>query len=375
MSPFNKDIQAFFALVRAGLWADANINPNDNLNDEVDWEEIYRLAIEQSVQGLVLAGIEKTNTNCTYRPPQDLLLQWIGDVQIIELRNKAMNEFVAKLLERLRKMDIYAILVKGQGIAQCYERPLWRASGDVDLLLSSENYEKAQKLLLPFADSVENEFTGFKHTGMTLKGWVVELHGTLHSRLSKRVDRGIDEAQNVVFYGGNVRAWMDGNTQVFLPRADEDIIFVFTHILHHFFIDGIGLRQICDWCRLLWTCRSKLDLRLLESRIRQMELMSEWKAFASLVVDYLGMPVEAMPFYDACYKAKGEHILKLILEAGNFGHNRKRTRSNIYVVRKYNAFWYKFKNFCRQTKVFPLDSFKFFFHFVGDGIYAAVRGE
>lgn len=30
-----------------------------------------------------------------------------------------MNKFVGQLIEKLRKEDIYALLVKGQGIAQC----------------------------------------------------------------------------------------------------------------------------------------------------------------------------------------------------------------------------------------------------------------
>ena len=366
----DKSIQAFFALLRTGLWeqADANLD----INEKVDWEKVYQLAEEQSVTGVVLAGIEHSFV----KPPQEFLLQWIGEVQIIEQQNKAMNDFVAKLIEKLRKEDVYAILVKGQGIAQSYERPLWRSSGDVDLLLNEDNYKRAKIALLPFADEVEKEFKSLKHIGMTIKrDYIVELHGSLHGRLSYRVNKGIDEAQKSVFYEGNVRSWMNGNTQVFLPRVDEDVVFVFTHILHNFFIDGIGLRQICDWCRLLWTYRDSLNRRLLEKRIRKMELMTEWKAFASMAVDYLGMPVEAMPFYDARYKVKGNHIVQFILESGNFGHNRYRTRSDIYVVRKYNAFCRKFKNFCRQAKAFPLDSFRFFIHFVGDGMYAAVRGE
>jgi hypothetical protein len=124
----DKSIQAFLALLRAGLWEQAVAN----INDKVDWERVYQLAEEQSVVGLVLAGIEHSYV----KPPQDLLLQWIGEVQIIEQQNKAMNEFVASLIKKLRKEDVYTILVKGQGIAQCYERPLWRSSGDVDLLLS-----------------------------------------------------------------------------------------------------------------------------------------------------------------------------------------------------------------------------------------------
>lgn len=51
----------FFELLKAGLWreADANLNVNHNLFEGVEWEKIYQLAQEQSVLGLVLAGLEQ----------------------------------------------------------------------------------------------------------------------------------------------------------------------------------------------------------------------------------------------------------------------------------------------------------------------------
>lgn len=372
------NIQVFFALLRAGLWEDYPVHGEGlmvNGSSNVDWEEVYRLATEQSVMGLVLAGIEKTNTNCTdntNRLPQELLLQWIGEVQIIEEQNKAMNQFIAELVERLRKADIYTLLVKGQGIAQCYDRPLWRASGDVDLLLSDLNYEKAKRVLLPLAVEVDTEYKSLKHLGLTMKeGFVVELHGMLHSRLSNRIDRGVDEAQNDVFFGGNVRSWMNGSTSVFLPAPDIDVIFIFTHILKHFYIEGIGLRQICDWCRLLWTYRSKLDLRLLESRIRKMGLMSEWNAFGAFAVGYLGMQAEAMPFYDSRYDKKADRIMEFVLETGNFGHNRELRRSKNFFVGKIQAAWFKMGDFARHAKLFPWDSVRFYCHYLVDGIRQA----
>lgn len=375
MENLNNNQRAFFELVKAGLWADTESTDlqGQGFTGSVDWKKVYQLSVEQSVQGLVLAGIEKTNTNRTdhtNRVPQELLLQWIGEVQMIEQQNKAMNIFVAKLIDHLRSQDIYALLVKGQGIAQCYERPLWRASGDVDLLLSDVNYEKAKKVLLPLAIDAEQEYKSFKHIGMTLKGdYVVELHGTMHSRLSKRVDIGIDEAQKDVFYGSSVRSWLNGSTQIFLPSANNDVVFVFTHILHHFYIEGIGLRQICDWCRLLRTYKDSLDLRLLESRIRKMGLMSEWKAFAALAVDWLGMPVEVMPLYssDKKWSKKAEKIIGFVLETGNFGHNRRVANGKV------GSAWNKMKDFARHTRVFPLDSIKFFFHFVGSGVQVATE--
>lgn len=181
--------------------------------ESVDWEKVYQLAEEQSVIGLVLAGIENSNV----RPPQDLLLQWIGEVQLLEQQNKAMNDFITLLIEKMRKADIYTLLVKRHGIAQCYERPLWRACGDVDLLLSDSNYEKAKSFLKPLASKVDSERLYAKHLSMTIGDNAVELHGRLTCGLTTGIDKQIDKVQNAVFYGGKVRSWLNGNTQVFIP--------------------------------------------------------------------------------------------------------------------------------------------------------------
>jgi len=373
---FDINQRAFFELLRAGLWEkDARLLQYK----DIDYSVIMRLAEEQSVVGLVAAGLEHV---IDVKVPQVLALQFAGQAIQLEQRNKEMNAFVAELIEKLRKNDVYAILVKGQGIAQCYEKPLWRSSGDVDLLLSESNYERAKELLSPSATMVETEFTHFKHQGMTVDGWVVELHGTLHSRLSKRVDDGIDAAQREVFYGGKVRSWMNGGTQVFLPASDEDVIFVFTHIQHHFFFEGIGIRQICDWCRLLWTYKDSLNHSLLESRIRKMGLMSEWKAFAAFGVKWLRMPVEAMPLFEdndvhnVNLDKKADKICKFVLEVGNFGHKQRRDYSGMsYLRRKFVSVWGRLGDMLRHFQLFPKDSIVFFGGVLRSGLHAAVRGE
>ena len=322
----NNNKKAFFALVRAGLWGDQRSVQEFNVQEfkDVDWAYVYQLAQEQSIQGVVLRGIEELRAkNLELSVPRVLLLQWIGEVQAIEQRNKDMNVFIADLIEKLRKYDIYAILVKGQGVAQCYEKPFWRCPGDVDLLLSDSNYQKASKVLTEMASSVDEENPYCKHLAMTIDGWSVELHGTLRSSI-KRIDRVIDEVQDDVFCGGNVRSWQNEKTQVFLPARNEDVIFVFTHILQHFYFEGIGLRQICDWCRLLYTYKDSLDCGMLESRIRKAGIMTEWKAFYNLASRYLGMPDLDSRFmvHDSRFDKKSKRILEFVLESGNFGHNR-----------------------------------------------------
>lgn len=374
----------FFELLKAGLWgeADANLNVNHNLFEGVDWEKIYQLAQEQSVLGLVLAGLEQyknLNADLDLNIPKVLLLQWIGEVQIIEKQNKDVNAFIAELIEKLRKEDIYAILVKGQGIAQCYEKPLWRSSGDVDLLLSKDNYEKAKAFLLPLGEITEPEEANKKHFAMQIEQWTVELHGTLHVGLSARVDRMLDKVQHDIFHGGMVRSWVNDQTQVFLPAATEDVVYVFAHILQHFYKGGIGLRQICDWCRLLWTYRASFDRKLLEQRISKAGIMDEWRAFGTLAVEYLGMPADAMPFYSdsAKWKKKAEKIRDFVLEVGNFGHNRDNTyfQKHSYFAQKCISAWRRVKDLCRHARIFPQNSFRFFFGIMFNGVRSAMRGE
>ena len=348
----NNNHSAFWELVSAGLWEHAGAN----LNNDLDWEKVYQLAAEQSVIGVVLAGIEHSNV----KPPQELLLQWIGEVQMLEQQNMAMNEFVARLIDRLRYKDIYAILVKGQGIAQCYERPLWRVSGDVDLLLSESNYYDAKKYLYPLASSKEEENKKRKHLGLVIDTWLVELHGTLHTRQLMRLNEVIDEVQRDVFSGGNVRSWVNGKTVVFLPSLDNDVFFVFAHIIQHYFGGGVGLRQICDWCRLLWTFRDCLNHGLLESRLRKAGMMSEWKAFAILAVEYLGMPVEAMPLYstDKRWKRKANKVMDFVMKSGNLGQNNDGNYRGKYpyLIWKAISAWRYMRNTITHLSIFPKDS-------------------
>ena len=375
----NKNQQAFFALVQAGLWQK---QVSLAFYGDVNYDEIYRLAKEQSVVGLVAAGLERVQQVQGFdrsSVPQSISLTLAGEVLQVEQRNRAMNVFVAELIGKLRKEDVYALLVKGQGIAQCYERPLWRACGDVDLLLSEDNYKKAIQLLTPLTSSVEDENTYNKHIAMTIDGWSVELHGTLRSGLWRSIDRALDKVQDAVFFEGKVRSWMNGETQVYLPHSDEDVVFVFAHILQHFYKEGIGLRQICDWCRLLYTYKDSLNQELLESQIRKMGVMTEWYSFAALAVKYLGMPAVAMPFYDESgrWERKADKIMDFVLETGNFGHNRDYSYQNKYpyFICKIISLGLHIMDFFKYYTIFPIDSIKVMTRRLTVGFKVVMKGK
>ena len=417
----DRNTRAFLALVKAGLW-ERDVELQDC--GDMDFAEVFRLGEEQAVLGLVAAGLDHVKGQ---QPPKEEVLKVIGKMVQLEQRNSVMNRFIGELVSRMREKGIYTLLVKGQGVAQCYERPLWRSSGDIDFFLSDENYAKADAYLLPLASSVEKDTGG--HHGMTIDGWVVELHNSLHCGLSKRIEKVLDKMKRESFYEGKVRSWMNGKVSVFLLSPENEILYGFCHFLKHFYKGGLGLRQICDWCRLLWTYRSELDVKVIEARVKEMGLMSEWKAFGAFAVEYLGMPIEAMPLFlkfrdesspsmerasssaqDSqtrarleetldpsrmsdqrssveCrdrlkvlelnkYKKKADRILDFVMMAGNFGHNRDMSYQSKYpyVIRKFFSMRMRIIDLIRHSRIFPLDSLKFFPKIISDGVSSAMKG-
>lgn len=361
---------AFFSLIAAGLWEkEVQLAPYG----AVDFSAILDLAEEQSVVGLVAAGIEHISDE---KPQQKDVLQFIGRTVQLEQRNQAMNYFIGIIVEKMREEGIYTLLVKGQAVAQCYERPLWRSSGDVDFFLNDENYKKADEFLVPLASSVEPDRGG--NHGMTIDPWAVEIHNSLNCGLAKRIDKVLGEMQRETFQGGRVRTWMNGDVQVFILSVENDVLYVFNHFLKHFYKGGLGLRQICDWCRLLWTFRSEIDRREIEAKIRKMGLVSEWKAFGAFAFEYLGMDAAAMPLFDDSseWKRKAARIKSFVMSVGNMGHNRDMSYYSKYpyVIRKFISMKLRIGDLFSHARIFPLDSLRFFPKIILDGIKSAIKG-
>ena len=78
MKKSNQNIDALFALVRAGLWeTEARLLPFMN----VEFAEVYRLAEAQSVVGLVAAGLEHVMDVKVHKAD---VLQFVGQTLQLE---------------------------------------------------------------------------------------------------------------------------------------------------------------------------------------------------------------------------------------------------------------------------------------------------
>lgn len=110
----------------------------------LEWPALYEESERQAIVGVMMDGLERLPAE--QRPPQDVLFQWIGRIQMIKSRNKQLNEHCLELQQILATDGFDSCNLKGQGNALLYPNPLRRQSGDVDIWVRGK---KAVALIKP----------------------------------------------------------------------------------------------------------------------------------------------------------------------------------------------------------------------------------
>ena len=107
--------------------------------------------------------------------------------------------------------------------------------------------------------------------------------------------------------------------------------------------------------------------------------MNEWKAFASLAVDNLGMDSSVIPMYEDSYrwKRKAVRIKDFVMSVGNMGHNRDMSYYSKYpyFIRKCISMLQRVGDLIRHSWVFPINSLLFFPAIMINGLRGAVNGD
>lgn len=116
---------------------------------------------------------------------------------------------------------------------------------------------------------------------------------------------------------------MHGDDAVAVPTPSFNCVYQLYHLYHHYFYEGVGLRQVVDYFFVVrkWN----VDCEKLSSLQRELKLLGLWR-FAGAVMfvlhQVMGLPEEMMI---APMDAKrGRMLLDDILNGGNFGHYDKR---------------------------------------------------
>lgn len=112
---------------------------------DTQWDEILFEAERQAVAGVMVDGLEKLSEN--QRPPQAILLQWIGTAQIEEQTYRLHCERARELSERFQTAGYRSCVLKGIGNAQYYPNPQRRQCGDIDIWVANASGVKVKDSL------------------------------------------------------------------------------------------------------------------------------------------------------------------------------------------------------------------------------------
>ena len=308
----NVTYTSFFALLRAGLW---NREPEGDcfpLQPEI-WKRVYMLACKQTVEGVVYDGIMKLPDH--YYPPKELLLNWVVKVDSIEKRNKRMNKVVSELSEIFAQNQITAILVKGQGVASCYEEPLHRICGDVDWFFpDKQHFKRANKLFAKNGIKVEKQAKFSK--AYTWRGFLIEHHCRLLD---------IDDPFCISYLRRLLQQEyayaMDLNVNEQLVRLPSPLLMhvsVNAHILKHILTSGLGIRHLCDSARVCCAYPHAMETETAEKVYRKLGIYRWMQLLNHSLVNHLGMPDKYLPF-PLAPPQNSEQMMQDILHSGNFG--------------------------------------------------------
>lgn len=290
---------------------------------KIDWRQLYNFASRQALLGFCFDGIERLTKEFSEELKQnsmgrDLLMTWMGAAQQIRRQNMKVNAVAGKLYSKFREDELRCCILKGQGNALMYPNPYSRTPGDIDIWVnaSREDITEYAKTHFEIGDDIR-----FHHLETSFDGVPVELHffpGIMNNpiynaRLQKWFKRNVDlQCSNVV-------SLPDGIGEIAIPTTAFNVIYQLTHLYHHFFDEGIGMRQIIDY---YYVVNNDELLVIRDTLQRELKYLGLWKfAGAVMYVLHEALGISEEKTIVPMDEKRGKLLLAEILEGGNFGRH------------------------------------------------------
>ena len=289
----------------------------------MDWRQLYSFATKQTIIGICFDGIKRSSEEYPEELKKnpierDLLMTWMGVSQQIRRQNMKVNGVAAKLYSMLREDGLRCCILKGQGNTLIYPNAYSRNPGDIDVWVnaSREQITEYAKKHFELGDDIR-----YQHIETSVDGVPVELHffpctmnnPIYNARLQKWFKRNVDlQCSNVV-------SLPDGIGEIAIPTTAFNVVYQLTHLYHHFFDEGIGMRQIIDY---YYVVNNDGLLAIKDTLQKELKHLGLWK-FAGAVMyvlhEALGLSEEKMIV--PMDEKRGKLLLAEILNGGNFGQH------------------------------------------------------
>ena len=313
-----------------------------------DWQRFYDFAKKQTLEGIIMEGISRLPK--AVAPKQSLLMNWFMMSQNISRMNLMLNEATVGVYNRVKAAGYDCCILKGQANAAMYANPAARTPGDVDMWVDASREEIRQLAQTLTKENGRIDEESYNHIALTTNDISVELHYTPGFMANFTYNRRLQQwfRESIDAQCRNMIALPDEAGEVAAPTADFNAVYQLYHLYHHYFYEGVGLRQVVDYYYVMWNVEcgmwskecgvknSSLDNSSSQAKPRttqhstfniqhSLTRLGLWHfagAMMYVLHEVLGLPEEKM--IAPMDKKRGEMLLNDILCGGNFGHHDER---------------------------------------------------
>lgn len=277
------------------------------LPEDINWDEVIDMSSEQGITAIILDGYENLTRNnpdaigwLNSKNNKTLLLQAIGQVQIIESTYYQHVEALKELGKVLGKWKIPFTLMKGFSCGQYYPIPKHRSCGDIDIF-PGQNFDSSNLALTAEGIKVEPDY--YRHTVSYVKGVMVENHCVLCDlrgpiSQTKALEEQLEEEGNKSIMGSR-DVNIDGVPIVGAkyPTANFHALFLPWHVSAHFMFERFTIRQLLDWALFIKNEGKSIDYVWFKEAKKKYTY--GYSKFADLLtalsLKYLNLPTDDIP--------------------------------------------------------------------------------
>lgn len=335
-------LELFFELLKCSTGVKNNLSKQYSRKD---WVEAFSIAYNQAVVGVLLSGLEMLSKDCY--PPQDVVLQWIGNTEIIERNTALLTKNGETVINYFREKGFPCQILKGASVGRYYLVPNRRSSGDIDVWLNggrnkiyefARHYDKDGKIY--GANYHHIHFHLLDNVHIEVHIWPSYLSSPIRNY---RLHRFCKQYQPT----------FDDST----PSLAFDRVFILLHCYRHMCGDGVGFRQIMDYYYVLKQGFNDTEKDSAVYWIKKLGMNRFCGGIIWVLKEYFGLEERfcLMPSNEK----EGRFITNEILQTGNMGHGDTRNwgskktplsrflfnlRRDIYLARHYphEALWQPF---------------------------------
>jgi hypothetical protein len=311
--------------------------------DNIAWSAVYNMARKQGVLAVAFDGLTKLfaqDKEFAKSFPLSLKMQWINATCGIEKRYDYSQEVCAELAEKWAEQGVKTLCLKGMAFSTYYPVPNHRECGDFDCYLF-DDYAKGNNIARELGAYVDDGW--YKHSEIIYRKVMIENHQYIVAiRGGERLKR-LHNLLDTMARTEECKPIFD--TQIEMPSAMFNALFLNHHSLTHFLSEGIRLRHILDWAMFIEKEQENLDWERFYSICEEYDLRKFVDCATALAVEIFNIKITNPKIVVTSPYA--ERVLDSVLNDDNavFSQNVGAWRKRFMLVRNLFASRWKYKAF------------------------------